>query len=81
LAEPGFLAFIGNVTAGVLTSSICMENCSVDAAMSPSSDGHVQTGDDQFGAHMVGRGPRQRPFRVFVPDRAQIHITLTAGHP
>src|SRR3954468_22596634 len=49
LAKPGFPAFICDVTAGVLTSSICMEDGAVDAAVSPSSDGHVQTGDDQFG--------------------------------
>src|SRR6478609_1005353 len=46
LAEPGFPAFIGNVTAGVLTSPIGMENGAVDAALSPSSDCHVQAGDD-----------------------------------
>ena len=44
-------------------------------------DGHVQTINNQFGAHVISRRPAQRPLGMLVPDRAQVNIALTAGHP
>src|SRR5450631_4710585 len=40
--------------------------------------GDVQTVNNQFGTHVIGRRPGQRPLRMFVPDRAQVDVALTA---
>ena len=56
-----------------------MENCAFDAAIPACPDGHVQAGDDQLGTHVISGRPSQRSLGVFVPDRAQVDIALTAG--
>ena len=45
----------------------------------PGADGHVQAIDNQFGAHVIGSRPAQRPLRMLVPDRAQEDVARTAG--
>src|SRR6478735_3573250 len=55
-----------------------MENRSCDM-MLPGRHGHVQAIDDQFGAHMIGRRPTQRPLGMLIADRAQENVTLTAA--
>src|SRR4029077_9603612 len=68
LTEPGFPAFVGHVAAGELTTPIGMKDGARDTATA-GPDGHVQTINDQFGTHMIGRRPAQRPLGMLVPDR------------
>ena len=78
LAEPRFLAFIRHVPAGILSTPIGMKNGALDA-VTPRPDGHVQTVNNQFSTHVIGRGPAQCPLGMLVPDRAQVDVALTAG--
>jgi len=45
----------------------------------PRPDGHVQTVNNRFSTHVIGRPPVQRPLGMLVPDRAQVDITLTTS--
>ena len=78
LAEPRFLAFVRHVTAGILSTPIGMKNGARDT-VTPRPDGHVQTVNNQFSTHVIGRRPAQRPLGMLVPDRAQIDVALTTG--
>ena len=49
---------------------IGMKNGALDA-VTTRPDGHVQTGNNQFSTHVIGRGPAQRPLGMLVLDRIE----------